>query len=65
MLTDEQKAQFWRDGAIVINEVIPADELNRLRGATDELSDELKKASVDEITIHLQELTTKNVVFHD
>ncbi|MGE4658996.1 MAG: phytanoyl-CoA dioxygenase family protein [Gammaproteobacteria bacterium] len=65
MLTDEQKAEFWRDGAIVINGVIPADELNRLRGATDELSDELKKASVDEITIHLQELTTKNVVFHD
>jgi phytanoyl-CoA hydroxylase len=63
MLSNNQQEDFWRDGVIVINDVISQEEVNHLREATDLLASEVKEGCSEEVTVHLQELTTKNAIF--
>ena len=67
MLTPDQVQQYREDGYLVIDSVIPMDEVEKLRLAAD---DPTVKKALDErgfanTTVHLLEITAKHAAFKD
>ena len=65
MLSTAEIAEFWRDGVVVIDDVLDDDEVRRLREATEspEVSAALQAAGYSEMGVHLLSVTTMHAAF--